>query len=695
MAPPELIALPSNGGAINQARRALLWSARAPKRAADKPARRNSPWGRAKLPRPILYIIRNNRDVAIHHVVRDSSSFLLLLTTTLAASEPEDNGHSPHKSSRRSAADDAASNVPDFRTHRERDNSPTNRRVGNALPPKFPLGFDARPLEPFAPLGFPTVPKSRSSNPHEQARRSRSRHNSTSPTPNNSGRRRRRSELQPTTQSHPPESSGDEEESTELPQNLPPNEDTVMVDADDHQSDPKDPLVDHAESDDEAHENDGGASQDQGAQDNERPKRVNRPPKPPRGNVPPPPGGAGGAGGGRRSATPANFPVNANPPKNSVLYLPPMASFLLIPPRFESQSPHKKNTPYTLPTHDAAGNRVRAVFKQATYWLPVMDGELITDNVNGDFVATMTEHPEEWGIIVPYLAGATFMQRWTPKNLAAAISNVFIDAGLAQADDFDVAPQLPVKPPASKDDYAAPHMLGLHVENEETLITLARIATFVHDRDLTFHVIRHVPGRRTWTLALYTVTMGGGRERNGEYLRWELACLVLDNADVRQAFERANAPGTRSTIERLVEFAQSIFVRWNPHSEHWCAYARPCTPEYIDWEAIRVSIRAKRLQHSPAGIAFEPVAKRASQPPVCKVCRNDDHLHFGCYSQLDDPDEWWGVIEHDINRIKGGILGKQSGGGSGGGGSSRNRSDDRDRRDDHDRRDRRDDRRRR
>ncbi|KAJ7150053.1 hypothetical protein C8R43DRAFT_1128113 [Mycena crocata] len=607
---------------------------------------------------------------------------------TLAHSEPEDSGHSPHKSSRRSTTDDAASNIPGFRTSRERDNSPTNRRVGNTAPPKYPAGLLARPLglEPYAPIKLGTALKPGPSNHHEKTRSPRS----TSPTPKPSNRRGGRSALlEPTTQSHPPESSGDEEAPTEPPQNLPPNEDTEMTDAD-NQPSPNNQLVDHEGSDDDLYKDKGDTGQTQGTQGDERPDQVEPPPHDP---VPPHRSGARRGGGRHRSATPAAFPAIVNPPKNSTLYLAPKGSFLLIPPRFEFQSPHKKNTPYTLPTHDAAGNRVRAAFKQATYWLPVMDGELVTTNISPDFVATMTEHSDKWAILVPYLMGPTFMRRWTPKNVAAAISNVFIDSGLAQAGDFDVAPQVPVKPPAAKDDYAAPHMLALHVEDEETLNVLTRIATFVRDRDLAFHVIRHVPGRRTWTIALYTVTMGGGRERNGEYLRWELACLVLDNADVRRAFERANAPGARSTIERLVEFAQSIFVRWNPHSEHWCAYAKPCTPEYADWEAIRASIRAKILEHPEAGITFEPVAKRASQAPICKVCRNDDHLHFGCYSQLDDPDEWWGVIEHDINRIKGGILGKQTGGDPGGGGSSRNRSDDRDRRDDR-RNDRRDNRRR-
>lgn len=327
----------------------------------------------------------------------------------------------------------------------------------------------------------------------------------------------------------------------------------------------------------------------------------------------------------------------------------------------ETRTPTEKNTAYDVPLVGPDDMPVRPTFKRTKYDRPIIDGNLVTKGFPPSFVETLVNNPERYGLVVPILGGATFLVRFGEDNLVDAINQVVVGAGLANEEDFEIKVIAAHDDNNSRNPHAAPIALVIEVKVEGLLDALEAIATFSCEGDLAFHVIRYRPELRTWSVALFTATSGGGSAANGENLRWVMANHIVTDPDVRRAFERARVDADqRSTLVRLIEFAESVDTCWNPHSKQWCVYAKPCSPYYPDWEAVRMTLRCTKLEYAPAVTHFLPVAKKDPRPPNCKVCKNDNHLHFGCTFQLDNPENWWGPTANDPDDIKEGRLGKRS-----------------------------------
>ncbi|KAJ7711388.1 hypothetical protein B0H16DRAFT_1745208 [Mycena metata] len=347
---------------------------------------------------------------------------------------------------------------------------------------------------------------------------------------------------------------------------------------------------------------------------------------------------------------------------------PTEALFLARSPLRHFQSPHRKNPAYELPLAGPDDMPVKVSFQPTDGNLdcPVIDGRLAVTNVSQAFIDTLNANPDDFGLIVPFLGGSALIAAYGNDNLVAAISNVVLDAGLVGPNDIQVIPIDAAKPGSRNDLYAPPFVLALRA-SDAILGRLATVATFVANADLAFHVIRYNAGLRTWTVALYTVSSMGRHKSNGGYLRWCVVCLILDNADVRRAFQRATGTADRRPIQtRLLDWARTVYVTWNEHSKHWCVYAEPCTPDFDGWESVRTMMHALPLHHAASLCSFKPVASRGDQAPFCLNCKNDDHLHYGCPTRLDNPESYWGP-KVQLAAVTEGILAKKPKTGGGGG----------------------------
>ncbi|KAJ7856097.1 hypothetical protein B0H14DRAFT_2579045 [Mycena olivaceomarginata] len=203
--------------------------------------------------------------------------------------------------------------------------------------------------------------------------------------------------------------------------------------------------------------------------------------------------------------------------------------------------------------------------------------------------------------------------------------------------------------------------MAMRVPNPTIQARLCDIGTFPCERDLTFAVVSYDPERRTWTIGLWKALSGAEKPTTGPRLRWAIAEAILTNPAIAKAVERATgAADARPIFDRLLSLARSVDVRFNPHSRHWCAYAKPCTIDAKLWEEVRAAIRVISLRHNAGMLAFEPVqTARGNEPPWCQCCKNNDHVHFGCPFPLDNPSTYWGPAETSLSQIKTGILGRQ------------------------------------
>ncbi|KAJ7708413.1 hypothetical protein B0H16DRAFT_1481373 [Mycena metata] len=508
-----------------------------------------------------------------------------------------------HKAQRTESTDDASANLPDIRAA----HSPQNRRISGPTA----SGFDA-PDPPRFTLSAPPDPIHTSRRERDRLHR-----RADSPTPN-SGKK-----------PHPAPRQSPEEGEGEQNGNL--NEDALMTDL--------------------TKDNGGGAPQPLRIQDN-RSQHAS----PPRAN------GANGASNNQGEEELARV-IRPLPFTH-----PTEALFLARSPLRHFQSPHRKNPAYELPLAGPDDMPVKVSFQptDGNFDCPVIDGRLAVANVPQAFIDTLNANPDDFGLIVPFLGGSALIAAYGNDNLVAAISNVVLDAGLVGPNDIEVIPIDAAKPGSRNDLYAPPFVLALRA-SDTVLGRLATVATFIANADLAFHVIRYNSGLRTWTVALYTASSMGGHKSNGGYLRWCVACLILDNADVRRAFQRATGTADRRPIQtRLLDWARTVYVTWNEHSKHWCVYAEPCTPDFDGWESVRTTMRTLPLHHAASLRSFKPVASRGDQAPFCLNCKNDDHLHYGCPTRLDDPESYWGP-KVQLAAVTEGILAKKPKTGGGGG----------------------------
>ncbi|KAJ7694092.1 hypothetical protein B0H17DRAFT_1132094 [Mycena rosella] len=341
---------------------------------------------------------------------------------------------------------------------------------------------------------------------------------------------------------------------------------------------------------------------------------------------------------------------------------PDEALFCALPPCNRSRNPHRRNPAFEIPSTGFTDKPARVTFQQSegNFPRPVIDGKLAAANVPPEFVETLNEYRDDFLLVAPFLDGNHFIEAWGHENLSAGIANVLVNGGIAEPDNFDIIPLVPHEAVRGGDLYAPPFVLALKLDCPGLGDRLVSIATFAATQDLSFYIFEYDPDLRTWTIALFTVTSGGGRTKNGNYLRWVMARHILEDPEVRKAFERATgSTDKRHILARLLEFARMLDVVWNPHSRHWCVYAQPCTYDFDDWEAVHRTMRHTALHHKKSMITFSPIAARPDQAPWCLMCKNDDHLHYGCYFTKEDPDAWWGTKDQ-INRLVDSILAKKT-----------------------------------
>jgi uncharacterized membrane protein YgcG len=340
--------------------------------------------------------------------------------------------------------------------------------------------------------------------------------------------------------------------------------------------------------------------------------------------------------------------------------MPTEARFLARQPTHKAENPHRKARPYeqTLSGPEDVGADVSFQRNDESFDAPVIDCLVALENVEAGFVATLNEAPRDWTLVAFHLGGTQFFEVWGAENLAKAVTDVLTRACLVDEDDVELCVLAANNKRSPKNPYGHPCVMAMRVPNPTIQARLCDIGTFPCERDLTFAVVSYDPDRRTWTLGLWKALSGADKPTTGPRLRWEIAEAILTNPAVAKAVERATgAADARPIFDRLLSLARSVDVRFNPHSRHWCAYAKPCTTDAKLWEEVRAAIRMMSLRHNAGMLAFEPVqTARGSEPPWCQCCKNDDHVHFGCPFPLDNPSTYWGPAETALAQIKTGIL---------------------------------------
>ncbi|KAJ7469465.1 hypothetical protein FB451DRAFT_1400332 [Mycena latifolia] len=278
---------------------------------------------------------------------------------------------------------------------------------------------------------------------------------------------------------------------------------------------------------------------------------------------------------------------------------------------------------------------------------PVIDGHLVVTRIPEDFVETLCNSPDSIALIVPFLGNRHLIKSWGHPNLIAAITNI-----LAPVSPTETTSRSYRSCPMHQDVLATstpPFVLAIHLTIPGLINYLTPITTFICNRDLAFHIIEYnsIPGQSP----------------SSPHPSAKAALRTLDTYTGRWHTMSSTTPRT-------------IDIHYNPHSKHWCVYTKPCTDDFNDWEAIRATMCFVPLCDALGFVMFSPVTTFTKQAPWCLLCKNDDHLYYGCYFTRDTP--YWGPFEQ-ISRTTEGILAKRKGpqGGSGngsntsGGGASR------------------------
>ncbi|KAJ7333344.1 hypothetical protein DFH08DRAFT_966175 [Mycena albidolilacea] len=340
--------------------------------------------------------------------------------------------------------------------------------------------------------------------------------------------------------------------------------------------------------------------------------------------------------------------------------MPTEARFLARQPTHKAENPHCKARPYeqTLSGPEDVGADVSFQRNDGSFDAPVIDCMVALENVEAGFVATLKETPEDWTLVAFHLGGSQMFEAWGIENLTKAVISVLTHARLAVEDNIELFALAADNKHPSKNLYGHPCVMAMRVPNHTIQARLCDIGTFPSERDLTFAVVSFDPNCRTWTISLWKVLSRAEKPTTGPRLCWAVAKAILMNPAVVKAVERATgATDTCPIFDRLLTLAHSVNVCFNPHSRHWCAYAKPCTADAKLWEEVRAAIRTISLRHNAGMLAFEPVqTTRGNEPPWCQYCKNDDHVHFGCPFPLDNSSTYWGPAETALAQIKTGIL---------------------------------------
>ncbi|KAJ7300748.1 hypothetical protein DFH08DRAFT_979337 [Mycena albidolilacea] len=240
-------------------------------------------------------------------------------------------------------------------------------------------------------------------------------------------------------------------------------------------------------------------------------------------------------------------------------------------PTHKAENPHRKARPYeqTLSGPEDIGADVSFQRNDGSFDAPIIDCLVALENVEAGFVATLNEAPGDWTLVAFHLGGTQFFEVWGTENLAKAVTDVLTHARLVDEDDVELcvlaannkrSPKKPIRPPL---------------------------------------LVSYDPDRRTWTLGLWKALSRADKPTTGPRLRWAIAEAILTNPVIAKAVERATgAADARPIFDRLLSLARSVDVRFNPHSRHWCAYAKPFTTDAKLWEEVRAAIRVMSLRHN-------------------------------------------------------------------------------------------------
>ncbi|KAJ6485450.1 hypothetical protein C8R47DRAFT_1216998 [Mycena vitilis] len=546
---------------------------------------------------------------------------------------------SPHKAQHLDTASDATEDR--IRSGRERD-SPTNRK-GSIASSNFPAGLNARPL-PFNEIATPR----QSSRAREHLER-----RAVSPTPRSRGR-----SLIARTQTSPAGTSQEEEDENETAGHL-QDEDAKMTDVE-----PESQIDLDADGDDDSAFGVDGVALISPTHATADTQPIHPPPVPPVQRLPPaqPTGVGAFVFGNQGPQAPQGFGFTQPPPQPAFV-MPTEAAFLARPPKNRSKNPHRKARLYEETLRGPDDLKTRVTFQRNTEAHPfpqiVLDGEIATANVAKGFVATLRKYAHQYALVSVFLGGAQLFDVYGLENLITDMTSVIVDARLATEDDIDFIPLIPEDKDPHPLPYAPPFILALRVTDDDIRDRLFEICNFPSSLDLVFSIVEYRPDTRTWTISLMKASRGGGSVANGKNLRWQVANAILTDPKIARAYERATGGAdVRPILVRLLEFARTIDTRYNPHSGHWAVFGQPPVDiSCADWEAIKVTIRGKTFIAEAAMVAFEPVSCAAgTDAPWCLICKNDDHVHYGCYFTKDDPDNWQGMTDQ-LNRIRGdGIL---------------------------------------
>ncbi|KAJ6533196.1 hypothetical protein B0H19DRAFT_447940 [Mycena capillaripes] len=290
--------------------------------------------------------------------------------------------------------------------------------------------------------------------------------------------------------------------------------------------------------------------------------------------------------GRQNTQPPRSFAFPGPAPTPAPFAHPTEGAFLARAPRHRSQTPHRKSPAYEQTLDGPEDMLARVTFQRNTgdFDTTVIDCKIAVANVAPGFVETLNKKPEQYALISIFLGGAQLFEVYGMENLVADITNTIIEARIAEEDDFEVIPLAA----DDKNPHAPP-------------------------------ILEYLPERRTWTIGLWKVSRV--KTENGERLRWVLTCFILSDPGVARAFQKATGGADlRPLLTRLLEFARTIDTRWNPHSKHICAYAKPCTTNSEDWEAVRpqcevpaspTTIQWSRSNPSPPTAATHPGASSA------------------------------------------------------------------------------------
>ncbi|KAJ6606990.1 hypothetical protein B0H10DRAFT_1956616 [Mycena sp. CBHHK59/15] len=337
--------------------------------------------------------------------------------------------------------------------------------------------------------------------------------------------------------------------------------------------------------------------------------------------------------------------------------------FKKLKPTHQNENPHTNSPAYIPSGPDELGATAKFQVNTGEWHALVIVFLTATANTAASQVEAALEDPDHHLLIIPFLAGPHFFQRYcnAPTDITKALEGITGPNGLVI-----VPPTAAEKIKSDCDNkYNAPLAMFGRTASRAIHNTLLRHSTFPISKSLAVHVLPIDTDKRSWTMGLYKCNMAGNDEAIADSLCLAAAKEAKKKGPLRNIIVRATQPGaTASADERIYEWARTITVVYLAHEKDplWVMYARPPTTDFELWEEARCYTRNMRVKDRLT--LFTPIRSilrgETSRPAsICHLCKLDDHLSYICtYTKAVD---WLGPDEVITNKTTGVLANRPEG----------------------------------